>query len=70
MLRIAARSAASSVATRLHAPAEGMRIAWRWKVDRVVDAGQLESRTGDDYAARAAAAARALRDELNAALGR
>ena len=52
VLRIAARSAASSVATRLHAPAEGMRIAWRWKVDRVVDAGQLESRTGDDYAAR------------------
>ena len=52
VLRIAARSAASSAAARLHAHADGARLAWRWKVDRVVDGGDLGTRAGDDYAAR------------------
>ena len=52
VLRIAAKAAASSAAMRLHVPSAGTRLAWRWKVDRVVDGGNLETRAGDDYAAR------------------
>lgn len=52
VLRIDARAAAISVATRLHEPAEGLRLRWRWRVSRVVEAANLEARAGDDYAAR------------------
>jgi len=52
VLRIAARSAASSAATRVRAPGSHARLAWRWKVDRVIEGGDLGTRAGDDYAAR------------------
>ena len=52
VLRIVARSSASSVAMRLRTPGNGSRVAWRWKVDRVVEGGDLGTRAGDDYAAR------------------
>lgn len=52
VVRIDARSAASSVAARVRVPGSSARLSWRWKVDRVVDAGDLETRAGDDYAAR------------------
>ena len=53
MLRIVADDAAGSVAHRLAAgaPANAM-LAWRWKVDRVVEGADLARKDGDDYAAR------------------
>lgn len=52
VVRIEARSAASSVAARVRMPGEGARLSWRWKIDRVVGTADLASRAGDDYAAR------------------
>lgn len=52
VLRIEARAAATSVAARVRVPGEGARIAWRWRVDRVVETANLETRAGDDFAAR------------------
>ena len=52
VLRVQAAGAASSAAHALDVPAEGARLAWRWKVDRVVAKGDLARREGDDYAAR------------------
>lgn len=52
VLRIHAEAAASSVAGAVREPGEHARLHWRWKVDRVVRAANLESRVGDDYAAR------------------
>jgi len=53
VLRIDAADAAGSVAHRLSAdPARRPRLAWRWKVDRVVAGADLARREGDDYAAR------------------
>ena len=52
VLRIDAHAAAASVAARLRTPSEGTRLAWRWRVDRVVESANLATRAGDDYAAR------------------
>jgi hypothetical protein len=52
VLRIDANGAAISVASRVREPAEGMRLHWRWRVDRAVESANLETRAGDDYAAR------------------
>jgi hypothetical protein len=53
VLRIDAADAAGSVAHRLWAdPIRSPRLAWRWKVDRVVAGGDLARKAGDDYAAR------------------
>jgi hypothetical protein len=53
VLRIVAQEAAGSVAYRF--PAQASRasfLTWRWKVDRVVEGGDLFRKSGDDYAAR------------------
>ena len=53
VLELEARSAAGAV---VHAasidPASTPSLAWRWKIDRVVADARLESREGDDFAAR------------------
>ena len=53
VLRIASADAAGSVAHRLAADTQRMPVlAWRWKVDRVLDSADLRRKDGDDYAAR------------------
>ncbi len=53
VLRARAAAAAGTVAFALEAdPAARPRLAWRWKVDRVVAAADLADRRGDDFAAR------------------
>ena len=53
VLRVRSQSAAGSLAHRVDSDLkERPRLAWRWKVDRVVEAADLESKAGDDYAAR------------------
>jgi hypothetical protein len=52
VVRIAARAGGSSVAHSLAADVEDARLRWRWKVDRSVATANLETRAGDDYAAR------------------
>jgi hypothetical protein len=53
VLRIVAHDAAGSVAHRVSpGGASGSLLAWRWKVDRVLDGGDLFRKEGDDYAAR------------------
>ena len=53
VLRVHAVNAAGSVAYRFTADAAATPVlAWRWKVDRVVDKADLARKQGDDYAAR------------------
>ena len=52
VVKIAARAAGSSVAHSMSAEADDTRLRWRWKIDRTVSTANLESRAGDDYAAR------------------
>ena len=52
VLRSHARAAAGAAIHPLHAEAEGATLAWRWKIDRVVSAADMEMRSGDDFAAR------------------
>jgi hypothetical protein len=52
VLRLDAKAAAISVASRVREPTEGARLHWRWRVSRVVESADLETRAGDDYAAR------------------
>lgn len=53
VLEVASRASAGAAAVALHAQAKpGTTLAWRWKVDRVVASADLESRAGDDFAAR------------------
>jgi hypothetical protein len=53
VLRVRSESAAGTMAHALDAdPSQRPRLAWRWKVDRVVEAADLARREGDDYAAR------------------
>jgi hypothetical protein len=53
VLRMRSQSAAGSLTHRVDADLKGRpQLAWRWKVDRVVEAADLESKGGDDYAAR------------------
>jgi len=53
VLRITSADAAGSVAYRLAADTQGTPVlAWRWKVDRVLDNADLRRKDGDDYAAR------------------
>jgi hypothetical protein len=53
VLRVVAADAAGSVAHRLRAdPGRTPLLAWRWKVDRVVEKADLSRKEGDDYAAR------------------
>ena len=53
VLRVRSVGAAGSVAHRLEADATRTPIlAWRWKVDRVLDNADLARKEGDDFAAR------------------
>lgn len=53
VLRVASRAAAGTAAHALDLdPASHPRLAWRWKVDRVVAHADLARREGDDFAAR------------------
>lgn len=53
VLRVHSQSAAGSLARTLSMqPVDHTTLAWRWKIDHVVEHGDLEARSGDDYAAR------------------
>jgi hypothetical protein len=53
VLRARSEAAAASLVYKLRVePAEAPRLAWRWKVSRVLDRADLATRDGDDYAAR------------------
>ena len=52
VLRVRSIGASGSVAQSIDAHPHGLALAWRWKVDRVVQAADMERRSGDDYAAR------------------
>lgn len=53
VLRVRSVAAAGSIAHPLDLDASARpRISWRWKVDRVVEAADLERKSGDDFAAR------------------
>ena len=53
VLRLVSADAAGSIAHRLRADPERTPVlAWRWKVDRVLDGADLARKDGDDYAAR------------------
>ena len=52
VLRVRSRASSASAAFSLGAlPVEGT-LAWRWKIDRVVDGADLDEKRGDDFAAR------------------
>jgi len=53
VLRSRAAAAAGTVTHALDAsPAQRPILAWRWKVDRVVERADLAEKSGDDFAAR------------------
>lgn len=53
VLEVASKAGAGAVIHALGGQsAAGTTLAWRWKVDRVVDGADLERRAGDDFAAR------------------
>lgn len=52
VLRVRSRAAAGAAIHPLETPSEGAALAWRWKVDRVVRAADMDTREGDDFAAR------------------
>ena len=53
VMRVHSDAAVGSLAQVIDAdPARTPLLAWRWKVDRVLDKGHLGTREGDDFAAR------------------
>jgi hypothetical protein len=53
VLRVESRAGGGTAAHALDVdPTSHPRLAWRWKVDRVVARANLERRDGDDFAAR------------------
>jgi len=53
VLRVTAESAAGAVGHALRVDVAGaQQLAWRWKVDRVVEHADLATKRGDDFAAR------------------
>jgi hypothetical protein len=52
VLEVRSRHSAGAATYHLRAPAEGASVAWRWKVDRVIASADMETREGDDFAAR------------------
>lgn len=51
VLRVHSANAAGSMGHALDADPRA-RLAWRWKIDRVIAAADLDKREGDDYPAR------------------
>ena len=52
VLRVRSSASAGSAAQSFRAQAAGTYLAWRWKVDRVVERADLARKDGDDFAAR------------------
>jgi hypothetical protein len=54
VLRVRSRAAGGTAAFALPASASavGGRLAWRWKIDRVVEKADLRRKSADDFAAR------------------
>jgi hypothetical protein len=52
VLRVRSSAAAGSAAITLDVDPSGKSLAWRWKVDRVVEGADLSRKSGDDFAAR------------------
>ena len=53
VLRVASSAAAGTLAHPLRVEADSRpHLAWRWKIDRVVAKADLETKQGDDFAAR------------------
>jgi hypothetical protein len=53
VLRVSSEAAAGAVGHALHIDASGHpALAWRWKIDRVVEHADLATKRGDDFAAR------------------
>lgn len=52
VLRARARAGAGAAIHPVKAPSERSTLAWRWKIDRVVRAADMDTRAGDDFAAR------------------
>ena len=52
VLQARASAAAGAAIHPLREQADGVALAWRWKVDRVVERANLDAREGDDFAAR------------------
>jgi hypothetical protein len=53
VLRVASDKSAGSLAVPLTATLEsGARLSWRWKIDRALQRADMDSKAGDDFAAR------------------
>lgn len=52
VLRAHAANAAGAAIHATRHSAEGATLAWRWKVDRAVGTADMDTRQGDDFAAR------------------
>jgi hypothetical protein len=52
VLRAHAARAAGAAIHPTHLPSEGTTISWRWKVDRVLATADMDTKHGDDFAAR------------------
>jgi len=53
VLRAEADASASGLIAKVDLPAhDGIRLRWRWKVERPIERGDVTRKAGDDYAAR------------------
>ena len=52
VLQARASDAAGAAVHPLTSAAQGATLAWRWKIDRAVESADMETRDGDDFAAR------------------
>lgn len=52
VLRVHAANAAGAATHAVHTPTEAAVLSWRWKVDRVVAGADMDTKLGDDFAAR------------------
>ena len=52
VLQVRSANAAGAAVHALASPSDRASLAWRWKIDRVVAAADMDTRKGDDFAAR------------------